>query len=210
MFQVALPLHPRKYKGGGMGGRLKIVHLNILPNKVIWKWRLLWMDQISLSICGLVWWRFEHLCSQPQWRCGAPREEGTVCSTFVRSVPADCTCSLCHQQLGIEAFWRAAAVRSRAWENCGKRKQAILPRRSWRDMSVSENCLSWIWGWTLAKHIKGNWVRSFDFFFPLIPLKACISFLPVFPISMYANFLPLTYWKGKMHLNKQLWLQPLC
>lgn len=93
---------------------------------------------------------------------------------------------------------------------CGKRKQAILPRRSWRDMSVSENCLSWIWGWTLAKHIKGNWVRSFDFFFPLIPLKACISFLPVFPISMYANFLPLTYWKGKMHLNKQLWLQPLC
>ena len=138
------------------------------------------MDQVSTSICGKVWWRFEHLYSQPRWRLGAPREEGTVCSTFVRSSPADCTCSLRHQQLGIEAFWKAAAVRSRAWENCVERERKLsylkLWERSWRYVSVSEHWLSWIWSWTLAKHVKGNWVWSFDFFFPFIPLKAWIIF----------------------------------
>lgn len=166
------------------------------------------MYQVSVSICGKVWWWFEHLYSQPQWQLGTPREEATVCSTIVRYSPADCTCSLCHQWLGIEAFWKVAAVRSRAWENCveGERKLSYLKVRekSWRCMSVSEHWLSCIWGWTLAKHMKGNWVRSFGVFFSPHPPESMTYFylFSRFP-CMQISFLSPSE-KGKMHLIKQL------
>lgn len=44
---------PEKYRG--MVGRVKIMHFSSLPDKLIWWWRLLWMDQVSISICGKVW-----------------------------------------------------------------------------------------------------------------------------------------------------------
>lgn len=137
------------------------------------------MAQVSISICVKVWWQYEHLYSQPWWQLGASRKEGTVCWTFVCSSPADCTCSLHHQWPGTEAFWKAAAVRSKAWKNCMERESKLSYLKVWerplRYMSVSEHWRSWIWGQTLTKHVKGNnWVRSFDFFFPLFLLKAWI------------------------------------
>lgn len=111
---VVLPLCCRMYKGRGMRSRVKMVRLCVLPDTLIREWRLLWVDQVYIFSCGKAWQLFEHFYSQPWWRLGAAREEGAVCSTFVHSSPADCTCSARHQQPAIEAFWKPPSVRSRS------------------------------------------------------------------------------------------------
>lgn len=144
------------------------------------------MHQVPISICGKVWWWFEYLYSQLQWQLGGLREKGTVCSTFLSS---SSTCNLYPQQSGIWAFWKVA-VGSRVCVDCGKRRKAIINEmwgKSW-NISVSEHWLSWIWGWILSKHVKSNWVGSFDFFFPFTPLNVWFYFfLTCFPYSLYGN-----------------------
>lgn len=118
---------------------------------------------------------------------GSPKGGGTVCSTFAYSSSTDCTCNLYHQQSSIWTFCKVVAVRSRAWEDSVEREKRLSYlkcEKNPEDMSVSENWLSWIWGWTISKHVKSNCVGSFDFFFPFTLLKAWFYyfFKPVFPV----------------------------
>lgn len=142
---VVLPLCCRMYKGRGMRSRVKMVRLCVLPDTLIREWRLLWVDQVYIFSCGKAWQLFEHFYSQPWWRLGAAREEGAVCSTFVHSSPADCTCSARHQQPAIEAFWKPPSVRSRSWENCGERERKLSHLSVGKILKV-QGCF-----WALAK-----------------------------------------------------------
>lgn len=105
-----------------------------------------------------------------------------------------------HQLTGLAAFvicrWRRGILeRSSSSEEQSLRKLCGRRRLSYLEV-WARSCRYVIWFWALAKHVKGNWVRSFDFLFPLIPLKAWIVF------TCFLCFkLPSSHWKRQNEPN---------